>query len=142
MEDTRRLATALRPDMFGVWIFTPIPGTELWEQEGFALGKDEYHKLSFTYSEITEKVNRSGVRGLKEMRERFFSDLAVLTLGRMLRRVPWSLKLILSRPRRWKRICCYLRFSYRMAMHVFRYPAKRLLGKYRAVAVQGPSASL
>jgi len=88
MEQTMKLAREIKADVYMLTIFTPLPGTELF---------DRYFKEEITtgdYKEMklfagVERFNKSKVRSLKELNDRWRKDLTKEMKKRYLDN-PWA----------------------------------------------------
>jgi len=109
---TKGLAKRIKADVYVFSIATPLPGTRLYQLVGEDIRPNDYSALNWNGSELTERLNKSGIPNVVRERQR----LKYKYLARAIRKSVFSwagLKFILTRRRLAKRIQAALAFLFR-----------------------------
>jgi anaerobic magnesium-protoporphyrin IX monomethyl ester cyclase len=61
LEATKRLAKAIKADVYVFSIATPLPGTRLYELVGEDIDPHQYAGLDWNGSQLTDRLNKSGI---------------------------------------------------------------------------------
>jgi len=64
LKDTERIADFIDADVYIFSIATPLPGTRLYEMVNEDINPSEYSSLDWNGSELTERLNKSGIKNL------------------------------------------------------------------------------
>jgi len=124
MEKTLQLAKELNANYYCFSIATPLPGTRLYDMIGVKIKPEEYYKLDWTTPHIKE-FNRSEVKDVIALGEKFHNQLKGIMLRNGLLNVPKFIHLWLVLPNKTKRIFYVFRKFYNM--FIFRPIFKRSL---------------
>jgi anaerobic magnesium-protoporphyrin IX monomethyl ester cyclase len=79
-KETERIADLIKADVYVFSIATPLPGTRLYELVNENISPAEYTLLNWNGSDLTERLNKSGIKNLVKERMRlhwkfFFNSL-------------------------------------------------------------------
>lgn len=99
---TKKLARQIKADITVFSIATPLPGTKLYEMVGVDISPEDYAKMNWNGSDITDKLNKSEIRDV--VTERFHLKRKYMFIS-LLRFVfsPSNLQFFFSRGQHLKR---------------------------------------
>ncbi|MFA5100998.1 MAG: radical SAM protein [Candidatus Omnitrophota bacterium] len=82
-KETERIADLIDSDVYIFSIATPLPGTRLYEMVNEKISPMEYSRLNFNGTELSEKLNKSGIRNLCSQRSRLFRKYSMHSVRRL-----------------------------------------------------------
>ena len=104
MYKTFNLAKKIKADFFILSIATPLPGTRLYDLIGVDLNVDSYHLINFPGNTHPEIFNKSKVKNVKKLRDKFLKEFIKIATIRFLSKSFFIFKLWLKLPNKIQRI--------------------------------------
>jgi anaerobic magnesium-protoporphyrin IX monomethyl ester cyclase len=114
---TKRLADAIGADVYVFSIATPLPGTKLYKMVGEEISPFQYSLLDWNGSDLTEKLNKSGLRDVVRERRRLKNKFLLRSIGKSIFSTR-SMAFLLLRKNRLKRLKAILDFVWRTVLGV------------------------
>ena len=112
LQATKSLADAIQADVYVFSIATPLPGTKLYEMVGEEISPFQYSLLDWNGSDLTGKLNKSGIKDVVGERRRLKNKYLMRSFLRSALS-PRSAGFLLSRRGRLKRLGAVLMFLWR-----------------------------
>ena len=114
MYETFNLAKKIKADFFILSIAAPLPGTKLYDMVGVDLNVDTYHKVNLPGNEYTEIFNKSEVKDVKQLRDKFIKEFVKIATIRFLSQPFLIFKLWMKLPNKMQRLSYMLNTGKRV----------------------------
>jgi anaerobic magnesium-protoporphyrin IX monomethyl ester cyclase len=84
LKETEEMADLIDADVYVFSIATPLPGTRLYEMVGENIKPSEYSLLDFNGGELTERLNKSEIKNLRQERLRLHRKYSLKSVRRLI----------------------------------------------------------
>ena len=103
MDQTFELAKKINASYYFFSVVCPLPGTDLYDMIGIDVKPEEYYKLDWGRPEI-EEFNRSEVKEIYKLRNKYYKDLSKIMFKNALLDLPNYFKIWWKLPRKVERL--------------------------------------